>query len=726
MTRHTASRTALLACVLSLASIARAQQPEPAMRTDSARAGAALARRIQAVHLERAAVKVDGKLDDAAWRSAKWVSDFVQREPSEGAPPTQRTEVAFLYDDDALYVGARMFSDSREKVRALVTRRDRENTSEQLIVSLDTYHDRRTAYSFGVTAAGVRIDYFHPADAQDERDYTFEPVWAAKTAVDRQGWTAELRIPFAQLRFNGGPRLVWGVNLSRIIPARNEEDYWALVRRTETGWASRFGELVGPVGIRRPHGIEVMPYVSSEAKLLGDADPNDPFVRKRDLTAHAGADLKLGLGPSLTLDATINPDFAQVEADPAEVNLTAFETVFPEQRPFFVEGSQLLRTNGVTFFESRRIGQEPHYEPPGDYSERITSTTILGAAKATGRIPSGLSVGILGAVTAPERARTYTNSTHTFDKVAVAPLTGFGVMRLQQEFGKSGSAAGIILTGVGRDVSEGEPLGQLLARRAYSGALDWNLRFRGGDYSLGGAVGFSHVAGDSLAILRVQQSSARYFQRPDAARVRLDPSRTSLSGHYLSANLNKNAGHWLWSVSAYARSPGFEINDAGRMTTADDWGVATTLYYRQTRPGGHLHSWSVGAEGYQEWNYDGVRQLDYMSIIGEARWKNFWSGSVSFGTNAPVLSDNLTRGGPLMGRPRDWNVALSLASNPARKTRWTANTSYTRDALGGWSATAGTQLSINPGNRWELSIDPQYSWGIDSRQFVTSLPDGPA
>ncbi|HEX6535691.1 MAG TPA: DUF5916 domain-containing protein [Gemmatimonadaceae bacterium] len=731
MTRPVVARAALIAWALSLAGAARAQEPGSAAPGGSTQSDAAPARlgaraRIEAVRLERSAVRVDGKLDDAAWRGAAWVSDFVQREPDEGAPSTQRTEVAFLYDDDALYVGARMFSDAPDGVRALVTRRDQEGTSEQLVVSLDTYHDRRTAYSFGVTAAGVRLDYFHPSDAQSKRDYTFDPVWVAKVAVHRRGWTAELRIPFAQLRFNTGSSMVWGVNLSRLVPARHEEDYWMLVRRTQTGWASRFGELVGLEGIRRPRHVEVMPYASSEARLLGDVDPADPFVRRRDLIAHTGLDLKAALGSSLTLDATINPDFAQVEADPAEVNLTAFETVFPERRPFFVEGSQLLRTSGLTFFESRRIGQAPHRRPPGDYAERITSTTILGAAKVTGRTSSGLSIGILSAVTARENARIYTSSTRAFGEAPVEPLTGFGVVRLQQELGRSGSTVGLILTDVERDVSRAEPLGQLLARRAYAGALDWNLRLHGGDYSVGGMVGFSRVSGDSLALLRIQRSSAHYFQRPDAARARLDPSRTSLSGHYLSADVNKNAGRWLWSVSGYARSPGLELNDAGRMSTADDWGFAASLYYRHTRPGAHLHGWGIGAQGYREWNFDHVRQLDYVGLSGDLTWSNFSSANIALGTNARVLSDNLTRGGPLMGRPRDWNVALSLSSNPARKTRWTANASYDRDELGGWSASAGAGVSVRPGSRWELSADPQYSWGITSRQFVGALPDGPA
>jgi len=697
----------------------------------AATAAAAPRREVQAVRVDgRLPIRVDGRLYDAAWERAAWVSDFTQREPAEGEAPSQRTEVAFLYDDEALYVGARMFSDSAGLIRALVTRRDQESTSEQLVVSLDTQHDRRTAYSFAVTAAGVRLDYYHPSDRESKRDYSFEPVWTAKTAVDAQSWTAELRIPFAQLRFNRcgalGERCSWGVNLTRRIPARNEDDYLVLVRRTETGWASRFAELVGIDGTRPSRRVEVVPYAASEATLLGQPDPRNPFVRRNELAGRAGADLKLGLGPSLTLDATINPDFAQVEADPAEVNLTEFESSFPERRPFFVEGSQLLKSGGIDYFYSRRIGQAPHGKAGGDYAERLASTTILGAAKVTGRLPSGLSVGVLGAVTARERARTFDETAGAFGATEVEPLTGFGVVRLQQEHRRSGSTVGVIATGVERDVAPGEPLGRLLSRRAYAGALDWDLRFRRGAYVFSGSAGGSAVAGDSLAMLRIQRAAAHYFQRPDARRVRLDSSRTSLYGHHLSGSFEKLSGRWLWSASGYGKSPGLEVNDAGKLSSADEWGLSGGVQFRQTKPGAYLHRWDVGADYAQGWNYDGVRQVNYASVFHNVTWKSFWSGGLSAGLSFPVLSDNLTRGGPLMGRPRQWDAGLYLSSSPGRKTRWKASTSYVGDEAGSQSGSLGVGLSVRPGTRWELSTDPEYSHGIGARQSYTSLTGGPA
>src|SRR5689334_2902607 len=257
-------------------------------------------------------IHIDGKIDDAEWKTATWNDHFTQREPVEGVTPQARTEIAFMFDDAALYVAGRMHSAPGNPVRALVTRRDREGTSEQLVVSLDTYHDRRTAYSFGVTAAGVRMDYLHASDDQSNRDYSFDPVWEASAQRSPGGWTAEMRIPFTQLRFNKSQLLVFGVNVARLIPATSEEDYLVLVRRNETGWASHFADLTGVAAISSSRRIELLPYVASSAQLLGNPNTANPFVDKNTVETRAGVDLKVGLGPSLTLAATVNPDFGQV------------------------------------------------------------------------------------------------------------------------------------------------------------------------------------------------------------------------------------------------------------------------------------------------------------------------------------------------------------------------------------------------------------------------------
>lgn len=695
--------------LLSLATNALAQAP------------VAERKQFQATRTERAP-GIDGRLDDDAWRSATWSEGFLQREPVEGTPATSPTAVAFVYDDDALYIAARMTS--RLPVRALMTRRDREGSSEQIVVSLDSYHDLRTAYSFGVTAAGVRIDYFHGDDSRTLRDYTFDPVWQARTQRDSAGWTAELRIPFTQLRFNAAAVQTWGVNVVRLIPAANEESHLMLVRRNDAGWASRFGALVGLADIRPSRRVELTPYVASDARVRGSPDARNPFEKRSQVSARAGSDLKVGLGPNLTLDATFNPDFGQVEADPAEVNLSQFETFFPERRPFFVEGNQLLRANGAGWFYTRRVGAPPHLRAAGDFAEPVQTSTILGAAKITGRLPSRVNVGVFAAVTDRESAQGFRVSDSTFTTSEVEPRTGYGVVRLQKEFGQFGSNVGGIITGLHRQFDTGSPASSLLARSAVSAAFDWNFRTRNGAYTWIGAVGFGGVRGDSAAIARVQQTPVHYYQRPDASHVELDPSRRSLGGSMLSTTVQKNAGSILWQLGGFREAAGLEVNDAGRLGSADDQGGYLTLRYRQTKPASRYHNYELGYSNYLEWNTGGLRQNFITTVFGSMTFKNFWSTYVDFNVYAPNLADELTRGGPLMGRPRSMSSNFQLGSAPASKTRWSMATSAFKDEVGGKGADVSSSISIRPGTRWELAIDPRYSHNVNARQYVTTLSNG--
>ena len=315
----------------------RSSRPAPAPASAFAQAGQNGRQRADAVRVADGAIRVDGRLDDAAWQAAPPLTDFLQKEPDEGAAPSDRMEVRFAYDEGALYVGARMFAGA--PIQAPMGRRDEGDQAEHFGVYLDTYLDRRTASAFGVTAAGVRLDEYFASD-NDEGESDFDPVWLARTSVDPQGWTAELRIPFAQLRFTDQDQQVWGLNIKRWVPSRNEEVHWTLIRRTEEGFASRFGDLHGITGIRPSRRIELLPYVASSSHLFGDPEPGNPFTDSADIDGRLGLDAKVGIGSNLTLEATVNPDFGQVEADPAEVNLSAFETFFDERRPFFLEGSQ--------------------------------------------------------------------------------------------------------------------------------------------------------------------------------------------------------------------------------------------------------------------------------------------------------------------------------------------------------------------------------------------------
>lgn len=684
-------------------------------------------RRVEALRVEKGPV-LDGVLDDEAWKRATFTSGFQQKEPNQGQPASLRTEVAFVYDADALYVGARMSSDKPLDIGAVMTKRDESGSAERLIISLDTYRDRRTAYSFAVTAAGVRVDWYHPDDNEYVRDTSFNPIWQARTRRTAHGWVAELRIPFSQLRFNSAREQVWGININRYIPRRNEDDFWVVVPRDVTGWASHFGELTGIRGVAPSHRVELMPYVSGDLQADSGGNPRagTPFEHQRPYAGRAGLDAKVGLGPNLTLDATVNPDFGQLEADPAQVNLSAFETYLDERRPFFTEGSQLLTGSGPGYFYSRRIGAAPSLSASADFVQPPKASTLYGAAKLTGRLSSGLSLGALGAFTGDAYADTYDFGTHEQGRVKLDSRTGFGVLRAQQELG-DGSSVGATLTTVRRDIGAGDGLTSLLAREAYTGGADFRLRLFGGEYVVSGYAGGSLVRGSADAITRLQESSARYYQRPDQTYLRLNPAATALSGYTLGAGVERVSGeHWLWSAATSARSPGFELNDIGRLASADDLDATLGLRYRETNPGRLLHYWDVGLSASNNWDYGGVRESTRLELTGNATFPNFWSSSLRLTYLPRALSSSLTRGGPLMQTGQGVDSAFTLSTGTARPTQWSLNGgawAFETGSRGGYLSGA---LTFQPNRRLRLGIEPTASLYTEAVQYVTTLDGGRA
>jgi hypothetical protein len=613
---------------------------------------------------------IDGRLTEDVWRTAPAITRLTQREPREGAPAIESSEIRFAYDEEALYVGARMYSDNPSDIRALVTRRDQEGSSEFIAVSLDTYHDRRTAYSFAVTAAGVRIDVFHPND-NDDSDEGFDPVWEARSYVDSLGWTAEMRIPFSQLRFSPRDEQVWGLNVIRRVPARNEDSYWMLIRRQETGWASRMGTLTGIRGIRPSRRIEALPYVASSSRVAPITDAANPFQERATTQARVGGDLKMGLGPNVTLDLTLNPDFGQVEADPAEVNLSAYETFFDERRPFFTEGADLL--NRRDLFYSRRIGAPPPGNPSAEFAEERANSTILGAAKLTGRLPSKLSLAALAAVTDREVVRTFDSSPSpgVFGSATVAPRTLYALASAQQEFGANASTLSAMLGTVQRDVGAGTPLADLLPRSALSGTVDGRYRWAAGKYDVNAWLAFTDVRGDSAAILRQQLSSRRYWQRPDANHARVDPARRAIAGTFVGVGHSKMAGeHWLWDIDYSHQTPGFEPNDLGASGAVDNRYLATQLRWRETTPSRWYRDYVVGMSQENGWAYDWLRRERGVDLSANVTLANYWEIRSDYYWNARAESDRLTRGGPVMGTPEWRGGAFEIESREGARNRW--------------------------------------------------------
>ena len=680
------------------------------------------AKQIRAVRLQGTSITLDGRLDDPVWSRASWISDFVQKRPREGAPPSDSMRIAIFYDDDALYVGARMFSRDPSKIQAPLSRRDNTFQSERMWVSFDSYHDKRTAYSFGVSASGVRADWYHASDDENDANFGFDPVWEAKANIDALGWTAEMRIPFSQLRFTNQPVQVWGFNANRWNPVTSEDDYWIPVPTDRTGWSSFMGQLVGIEGIKPTRRLELMPYGAADTRFQGGVPAVDPFNGGANLAGRAGADVKMGLGPNITLDGTVNPDFGQVEADPAVVNLSAFEVFFDEKRPFFTEGSQLLRGSGPSYFYSRRIGASPACNAEGDFVDCPHNATILGAAKVTGRLATGMSLGALAAVTSRESARTYDTATSAFGRVEVAPPAGYGVVRLQQEFGASKSVVGVTLTTVQRDLDS--LLVPTYSRHAYAGGADWVLRWDRGGYELRGWLGFSHLRGDTSDINRVQQSSVHYFQRPDAHYLTYDPARTTLTGSVGSIWFRKTKGNWLYDVQYAWESPAYDPNDAGRLGNGDGRNGFVGMIYRQTKPRAWFQNYNFALSAFSEYDYGGDRQVLFNEVYGQVVLKNFWDLSSYVDYLPRSLDHSATRGGPEMATPASWNWVVRLASKFGAKNSWVGRVYYGEDELGGQTYRLSGEVSIRPSTRFLFSATPNYLRAISPRQYLTTFTGG--
>ena len=711
---RTASAVAVVCALLGTAAAGSAQEP------------ASPRKQARAIRANPEAITLDGRLDEAVWQSAQAISDFVQKEPVEGQRPSDVTEIRFVFDDTALYIGARL-AGTRHRIQAPMTRRDDADQAEHLLIDLDTYLDRRTSYTFGVTASGVRIDRYHASDNEGDYDSNFDPVWQARTHLDADGWTAELWLPFSQLRFNARDELVWGLNVTRWIPSIEERDYWVAIPRTERAWSSRFGELRGVTSVRAPRRLEFLPYVASSSRVAGGTrDRSNPFETAANLEGRFGLDMKVGLGSNLTLEATVNPDFGQIDADPAEVNLSVFETFFNERRPFFLEGSGLI-SNQSNLFYSRRIGARPSGSVSGDYVDYPETATILGAAKLTGRARSGASIGILGAVTGEESARTETAGVR--GSVRVAPRTVYGAGRFQQELGSTGSVVGFQMTAMHRDLSDSDPLAQVLVRSAFSGGADALLRFGGGAYESRLFAGGALIEGEPAAIERRQRSSVHYFHRPDAPAGRFDPARGSLGGGRFQASLNKIEGrHWLWGADLNADSPELDTNDSGRLNDAGDINVGGYLTFRETEPSRWLRSYNIDFNANRLGDFDtSLGGRVFVSTSLNVTWPNFWSSFIRTGRDIPGQDLRLTRGGPSMETPRRWEVMTETSNSQANTVRWTGFAFYSAGEIpGDVYQDYNVNLSARPVPQLQLSLRPDYSREVQSRQYVTTLEGGRA
>ena len=595
------------------------------------------------------AVRVTGPLSEEVWQSVPAVTEFVQREPTDGAEPSQRTEFRVAYDSTTLYVRVRAFDREPDKIVSYLTRRDLMSPCDWIHILIDSYHDRRTAYEFAVNPSGVKVDRYWYND--NNRDDSWDAIWDVSVSRDGQGWTAEFRIPFSQLRFTPSESTTFGFAISRDIGRLNEVSSWPHLPRSASGFVSSFGELGSLSMAASPKRLELAPY--TVANLTRQRPEGNPLLKSSKPDGALGLDMKYALTPGLTLTATMNPDFGQVEADPAVVNLTAFETYFNERRPFFVEGSgnfdfPLDCGDGPCsgLFYSRRIGRAPQGTdnlPSGDntFTDVPAQSTILGAAKLTGHA-GHYAIGVMQAVTEEQEARV--DADGIFTRQPVEPTSSYTVGRVRREFANQ-SSVGVMFTSTNRRVADGL---SFLPEHANAIGTDWDVRFKK-RYSVTGYLVGSDVKGDPAAIGNLQQDSRHYFQRPDITSETLDLTRTSLSGAAGMFAINQIGGEHLRFTSNYIfKSPGFDINALGYQRRADQKTTYNWLQIRSDKPN-RLTRWRmINFNVWRGWNFDGDRIQALENINAHALWANNWQTGMGVNIGHRALDDRVTRGGPAL------------------------------------------------------------------------------
>jgi len=676
---------------------------------------------------------IDGRLTDEVWAAAEVLSDFTQVDPDEGQPATERTEIRILYDDTALYVGARLFDRQATKISRRLATRDADGDADRIVVYLDPMHDRRTGAMFQVTASNVQSDGVLYNDTWT--DTSWDAVWQSRVTVDAEGWSAEMRIPLSQLRFTGADRQTWGLNIARFIRRNNETSWLQMVPKSETGLVSRMVDLSGFDGLKPARRLELLPYSAGRTEFITPQRSGDPFNDGSRTFGSAGLDMKWGLTSNLTVDATVNPDFGQVEVDPAVVNLSAFETFFPEKRAFFLEGAQILGNFGrlgandfwgfnnsdPQLFYSRRIGRSPQLQASGDFVDPPRATTILGAAKLTGKTSGGWSLGLLEAVTSEEMART---STSLVDgRALVEPFTNYAVARVQRDIRGGRAGAGFLTTAVTRRLDRPVARNALAAGSYVFGGDGYVFIDKDKEWVITGDLAGSHVNGSHEAITQLQRAPQRYYQRPDAPQVHLDPTATTMSGFTGRVNLNRNTGLLRVNAALWGVSPGFESNDLGFHTTGDRAGMHVVGIWRNVTPGKILRSRNLWVSKFYTWNFNREIQSDALMSNFNATFLNYWNIGATGFFGRRGLDDRLTRGGPLAENAAERNVNWSIGSDGRKALSFDIGNSYGWNAAGGWNHGLNVNVNIKPADRISLSVGPEWTRSYGFAQYVQSVDD---
>ena len=722
-------RTLLFLLALAPAALSAQNTPAPSAAPDTSN------RKVAVAFRRNGEINLDGKLDEPAWQAAQPITNFIQSYPKPNEKPVDPMEARVLYDDAALYVGIRMFDSHPDSIAAQLARRDATGIySDWIHLIVDSYHDRRTAFRFSVNPLGVKKDVYESND--NNEDTNWDAIWEVATRIDSLGWVAEYRVPLSQLRFsNQGKERIWGFQIMRDVARRQERDTWNPWIPDGRGFVSRFGDLRGLVDVPTPQRLEVVPYVSSKF-TRAPGNPADPFFKATSVKPSGGADVKYGLPAGLTLTATINPDFGQVEVDPSVVNLSAFETFFPEKRPFFLEGADIFQFGQIVtqndfgsqrYFYSRRIGRQPQRFPDASglqFFDSPAQTTIATAAKVSGK--SGpWTIGMLEALTPEEHADIFTvngSAPGVKGTTPVEPLTNYFVGRAKRDWRNGATTVGGMLTSTIRSFGSGSVFEDLLRKDATFGGADFQAATQGRQWVVSGYLAGSHVTGSKTAIASTQLNSSHYYQRPDADHVEFDPNRTSLDGHIGEVALAKN-GAWYGSAALKEVSPGLELNDVGFIGRTDYRAFSTLYGYQTFQAGKHFRNYGAYAFNNETWNFGGDHTFDATSIGAYATWLNTWNAGFQGGFNRQVLSDRFTRGGPLAIVPAGWNASINGQSDTRKPIWFSGFAAYSHDESGTHAEALGISADMRPTSFLHVTLGPQLAWNQTTGQFVRSVSD---
>ncbi len=680
----------------------------------------------------RSPISVDGNLTEDIYKGEP-VCDFIQREPNEGEPSKEKSCVWLFYDESNVYISAMLYDSKPEEINTIIARRDNNWDSDLFMVYLDPYFDKRTGYYFGVNPGGGLNDGILYNDSWD--DSRWDGIWEAKTKLTGNGWSVEMKIPYSQLRFNSAEEMIWGINISRRIKRLNERAYYVMVPSKESGFVSHFAELKGLTGIKPKQRFELLPYVVQKAQYI-QHDKNDPYYKGEQYKTSFGVDFKVGLGSNLNLDATINPDFGQVEVDPAVVNLSAFETYYDEKRPFFLEGTNIFEFGwggvnnhwGFNFswpslFYSRRIGQSPRVSVDDDYDyiKYPLETRILGAGKLTGKIGEDINIGVLSALTERTYAKYKFNGVEKESEIE--PFTSYSAFRIQKEFNSGKHSLGFMVTSVNRDLSN-SIMKDKFAKDAFTFGFDgWTTLDDDNTYALSAAVMGSYIQGENQFITRLQKAPYRYYQRPDAEYATLDTSLTSLSGMFGRVILNKQKGNFYLFSSLGFITPGFDYNDMGIQFWADKINYSLVSGYRWFETDGTFRRKSIYLAHFRDYDFEGNIYRNGLMVFSNGQFENYYGFDLNASYGFSTFNKSVTRGGPLVKNPEYYSASVGFYSDDREKIYFYNNIYFEGQVNGNGYFEFSPQIYWKPNSSLSFSFNPAFSVNREEGQYVDTFDD---